>query len=212
MDKKEVKGFLQAILRINHKKSIGAQPLAYPTPVFVVGTYDVDGKPNVMTVAWGGICCSAPPCVAISVSKATYTYRNILERKAFTISIPSEKYVKEADYFGIASGKRVDKFSATGLTPAKSEVADAPFVSEFPFVLECQLLRSVEIAGTTQFIGEIKDIKVDEDAIKNDGPLIEKITPLIFAMDKDNLSYYGVGKYVAKAFSVGKEIKKKTDE
>jgi flavin reductase (DIM6/NTAB) family NADH-FMN oxidoreductase RutF len=192
------------------KKSIGAQSLVYPAPVFVVGTYDLEEKPNVMTAAWGGICCSVPPCVAVSIREATYSYRNILDRKAFTISIPSEKYVKEADYFGMVSGKNVDKFSATGLTPAKSEVVDAPYVNEFPFVLECQLLRSVEIGGHTQFIGEIKDTKVDEDIIKNDEPLIEKITPLIFALD--NMSYYGVGKYVAKAFSIGKEITKKVDE
>ena len=189
------------------KKSIGAQSLVYPAPVFVVGTYDLEEKPNVMTAAWGGICCSVPPCVAVSIREATYSYRNILDRKAFTISIPSEKYVKEADYFGMVSGKNVDKFSATGLTPAKSEVVDAPYVNEFPFVLECQLLRSVEIGGHTQFIGEIKDTKVDEDIIKNDDPLIQKITPLIFALD--NMSYYGVGKYVAKAFSIGKEINKK---
>ena len=192
------------------KKSIGAQSLVYPAPVFVVGTYDLEEKPNVMTAAWGGICCSVPPCVAVSIREATYSYRNILDRKAFTISIPSEKYVKEADYFGMVSGKNVDKFSATGLTPAKSEVVYAPYVNEFPFVLECQLLQSVEIGGHTQFIGEIKDTKVDEDIIKNDDPLIQKITPLIFALD--NMSYYGVGKYVAKAFSIGKEIKEKVDE
>ncbi|MGZ4908011.1 MAG: flavin reductase family protein [Halobacteriota archaeon] len=189
------------------KKSIGAHSIVYPAPIFIVGTYDVKGKPNVMTAAWGGICCSAPPCVAIALREATYTYRNIVERNAFTISIPSEVYVKEADYFGIASGKHVDKFAAAGLTPAKSDVVDAPYVDEFPFVLECQLLQSVEIGGHTQFIGEIKDIKVDEDVIKEGAPLIEKIAPLILGID--NMSYYGVGKYVAKAFSIGKEIKEK---
>ncbi|MGZ4904391.1 MAG: flavin reductase family protein [Halobacteriota archaeon] len=189
------------------KKSIGAHSIVYPAPIFIVGTYDSEEKPNVMTAAWGGICCSAPPCVAIALREATYTYRNIVERNAFTISIPSEVYVKEADYFGIASGKHVDKFAAAGLTPAKSDVVDAPYVDEFPFVLECQLLQSVEIGGHTQFIGEIKDIKVDEDVIKEGAPLIEKIAPLILGID--NMSYYGVGKYVAKAFSIGKEIKEK---
>ncbi len=192
------------------KQSIGANSIVYPAPVFVVGTYDAAGKPNVMTAAWGGICCSSPPCVAIALREATYTYTNILERKAFTISIPSEQYVKEADYFGIVSGKHVDKFSVTGLTPVKSDVVDAPYVSEFPFVVECQLLQSIEIGLHTQFIGEIKDVKVDQDLIKDEGALTEKITPLIFGID--NFSYYGVGKYVAKAFSVGNEIKKKSDE
>jgi hypothetical protein len=51
---------------------------------------------------------------------------------------------------------------------------------------------------------------VDEDLIKDDKPLIEKIMPLIFGID--NFSYYGVGKCVAKAFSIGKEITEKNNE
>jgi len=85
------------------KKSLGAKTLVYPTPVFVVGTYDAQGKPNVMTASWGGICCSRPPCVAVSLRKATYTYGNIVQRKAFTISIPSEAHVQAADHFGLVS-------------------------------------------------------------------------------------------------------------
>jgi flavin reductase (DIM6/NTAB) family NADH-FMN oxidoreductase RutF len=188
------------------KKSIGARTIVHPTPVFVVGTYDDEGKPNVMTAAWGGICCSDPPCVSVSLRKATYTYHNILGRKAFTVSIPSEKYVKEADYFGIESGRNVDKFKSSGLTPVKSEVVNAPYVNEFPFVLECKMLQSVEIGLHTQFIGEIRDIKVESDIIKDDVSLIEKIKPIIYS--PDSLSYYGVGEYLGKAFSIGKEIKK----
>jgi len=83
---------------------------------------------------------------------------------------------------------------------------NAPYVGEFPFVLECRLIQSVEIGLHTQFIGEIMDIKVEETLVKDDDPLIEKIKPLIYS--PDDLAYYGVGKYVAKAFSVGKEINK----
>ncbi len=186
------------------KQSVGAKTIVYPTPVFIVGTYDSEDKPNVMAVAWGGICCSAPPCVAISIREATYTYGNILEKKAFTISIPSEKHVEEADYFGIASGRDVNKFSATGLTPVKSDLVDAPYVSEFPFVLECELLQNIKIGLHTQFIGEIKDIKIDEELIKNDESLIDGIKPLIYS--PDNMAYYGVGDYMAKAFSIGKKF------
>ncbi len=186
------------------KKSIGAKTLIYPTPVFIVGTYDLEDKPNVMAAAWGGICCSVPPCVTISLREATYTYRNIFDRKAFTISIPSEKHVKEADYFGMVSGKDVDKFAASGLTAVKSELVDAPYVGEFQFILECELLQTNEIGLHTQFIGEIKDIKVEEELIKDDESIIKRLMPLIYS--PDNMSYYGVGDYIAKAFSIGKEI------
>lgn len=186
------------------KKSIGAKTIVHPTPVFVVGTYDSQGNPNVMTAAWGGICCSIPPCISVSLREATYTHHNILEQKAFTVSIPSEKHIKEADFFGVASGRDVDKFQASGLTPVKSEVVPAPYVGEFTFVLECKLLQTVEIGLHTQFIGEILDVKVEETMLEDDGPLIEKIKPLIYS--PDDLAYYAVGKYVAKAFSVGKKI------
>jgi flavin reductase (DIM6/NTAB) family NADH-FMN oxidoreductase RutF len=66
-------------------KSFGAKTLAFPAPVWVVGTYDQNGRPNVMTAAWAGICCSSPPCVSVSLRKATYSYGNIISRKAFTI-------------------------------------------------------------------------------------------------------------------------------
>ena len=189
------------------KKSLGAKTIVFPTPVFVVGSYDKAGKPNEMVVAWGGICCSNPPCVGIAIREATYTYGNIMARKAFTISIPSEKFIKEADYFGIVSGRTEDKFAATKLTPVKSDLVDAPYVKEFPFVLECSVTQVVKLGLHTLFIGEIKDVKADETVLGKDGaPDIEKIKPMIF--DPANRTYYGIGKYLGDAFSEGKKIKK----
>ncbi|MBI2877540.1 MAG: flavin reductase family protein [Candidatus Tectomicrobia bacterium] len=185
------------------KKSVGAKTVVYPTPVFIVGTYDNAGRPNAMAAAWGGICCSKPPCVTVSLRKATYTYGSMMEQKCFTVSIPSQDYVKEADYFGIFSGRDEDKFSATGLTPVRSELINAPYVKEFPFALECKLIHTYEIGLHTQFIGEILDIKADETILTEDGlPDIEKVRPILYA--PENRKYYGVGELLGKAFSIGK--------
>ncbi|HHT9130803.1 MAG TPA: flavin reductase family protein [Candidatus Brocadiaceae bacterium] len=185
------------------KKSLGAKTIVYPTPVFIVGTYDKAGKPNVMNVAWGGLCCSSPPCVAVSVRKATYTYGNIVDRKAFTINIPSESHVKQADYFGIVSGAKEDKFSATGLTPVKSDLVDAPYIKEFPLILECKLTHTTEIGLHTQFIGQIVDVKAEESVLGENGSLdIKKVNPILYA--PENRAYYGVGECLGKAFSIGK--------
>jgi flavin reductase (DIM6/NTAB) family NADH-FMN oxidoreductase RutF len=186
------------------KQSIGAKPLAFPTPTWVVGTYDMNGKPNAMTVAWGGICCSNPPCISVSLRKATYSYAGIMENRAFTVSIPSEDYVKQADHFGIASGRDEDKFEAACLTPVRSELVPAPYVGEFPVVLECKLLHTLEIGLHSLFVGEILDIKADESVLDEKGnPDIEKIRPVIYS--PGNRSYYGVGCNLGKAFSIGKE-------
>jgi len=189
------------------KKSIGAHTFALPAPVWVVGTYGEDKKPNIMTVAWGGICCSVPPCVTISLQKHRATYKNIFENKAFTINIPSQQQVIEADYVGIISGKDEDKFTATGLTPISSQVVNAPYIQEFPLILECRLLHTLEIGIHTQFIGEIIDVKAEEKVLGENGlPLLSKVNPPIFSPSEG--AYYEVGDYVGKSYSIGLALKK----
>ncbi len=185
------------------KKSLGAKSLVCTMPVWAVGTYDKAGKANVSISAWAGICCSSPPAVYVSFRKATLTYENIRERKAFTASIPSAGHIKEADYCGIVSGREHDKFAETGLTPIRSELVDAPYVAEFPFILECRLLNQIEIGLHTEFIGEVLDVKVEESLLGEGGvPDIEKIMPFLYAPGSS--SYYAVGKLLGKAFSIGK--------
>jgi len=187
------------------KKSLGPKTLAYPTPVWVLGSYDKDGRPDVMTFSWGGICCSKPPCVSVSLRQATYTYGNIIERKAFTINIPSEKYAREADYFGMVSGRTIDKFSVTGLTPVKSDLVDAPYVKEFPMVLECKVIKIVEIGLHTQFIGEIIDVKADDSVIGDkDLPDIAKVSPIVFC--PEGRTYWRIGGPLGEAFSIGRSF------
>ena len=184
------------------KKSFGANTLIFPAPVWCVGSYDANDNPNVMTIAWGGICCSKPPCVTISLRKATYTYDNIMKRQAYTLSVPSEQYVQEADYFGIASGRNVDKFKETGLTPVKSALIDAPYVGEFPMILECRVIHHYEIGLHTQFIGEILDVKIEENVLTDEGKAdIEKIRPLVFSPEVRR--YHSIGEFLGKAFEVG---------
>jgi len=158
-----------------------------------------------MTASWGGICCSQPPCVAVSLRKATYTHGNILARKAFTISIPSEDHVQQADYFGLVSGRSGDKLAATKLTPVRSELVDAPYVKEFPLIVECKLAHVIELGLHTQFVGEILDVKAEETVLGKGGFVdIKMMNPLVFTPDTQ--SYYGVGAFVGKAFSVGKTL------
>lgn len=188
------------------KKSFGAKTLVFPTPVWVVGTYDGEGRPNVMSAAWGGICCSQPPCVAVSLRKATYTYGNIVARKAFTINVPSEAHAREADYFGMVSGKNVDKFDTAGLTPVRSSLVDAPYIEEFPLVVECRLLHTMEIGLHTQFIGEILDVKAEDSVCNEKGQAdMEKVRPILYAPEIH--TYHGVGKLLGRAYSLGKEIR-----
>ena len=185
------------------KISLGAKTLAQPAPLWIVGSYDEEGKANAMAAAWGGICCSKPPCIAVSLREERHSYASILARRAFTISVPSVRYAAEADFFGIASGKDTDKFAATGLTAVRSELVDAPYVGEFPLILECTLLRTVSLGMHTQFIGEIVDVKAEEDVLDDKGyPDAGKVQPLIFT--PVGRAYHTVGNTVGQAFEMGR--------
>jgi flavin reductase (DIM6/NTAB) family NADH-FMN oxidoreductase RutF len=140
--------------------------------------------------------------------KDRYSYDNIIEKKAFTINIPSENYANAADYFGIATGSKTNKFADTGLTPVKSDLVDAPYVKEFPLILECKMTHKTEIGIHTIFVGEIVDVKADESVLGENGlPDINKVLPVLFAPEVR--TYHGIGKTLGKAFSMGKEIQQK---
>ena len=187
------------------KKSIGAKTFLPGVPVLVVGSYDEQLKPNLMTCAWGGICCSVPPCINISLRKATYSYGNILLNKAFTVNILFSDKVKEADYYGLVSGREYDKFAETGITPVKSDIVNAPYGKEFPIVLECKLINSVEIGLHTEFIGEIMDIKVEDYLLDNQGKLeTDRLDPLYYIPEMRE--YYCKGSKAGKGFEIGKSI------
>jgi flavin reductase (DIM6/NTAB) family NADH-FMN oxidoreductase RutF len=187
------------------KKSLGANTLAQPTPVWLVGTYDANGKPNIMTIAWGGICCSKPPCLAAAIRPERHTHPAILARGGFTISVPSQAQIAEADYAGMVSGAKADKFKAAGLTAVRSELVDAPYVGECPLVVECRLHKTLELGAHTLFIGEILDVKAEESTLGPDGQMdLALLRPLIYSPGASR--YFAIGEPLAKGFSVGKSI------
>lgn len=180
------------------KKSIGANTMLYPLPAVVIGSYDENNKPNIMTASWAGIVNSHLPMVSVSLRKETYSYENILKNKAFTISIPSKRHLIEMDYIGTKSGVRENKFESTGLTPESSDIVQAPYVSEFPLVLECKLIDVNELGLHSMFLAEIKDVKIDEEYIKENGiPDILKLDPIAYAHGERE--YYELGSYLGKS-------------
>ena len=189
------------------KKNIGPKLGIYPTPVVVVGTYDKNDRPNLATLAWAGVCCSEPPSVQISLRKSRYTYTSIMERKVFSVNVPSKKHVLETDYAGLASGRDADKFEAAELTPVRGENLDVPLVLEFPISMECRLTYTLEIGSHDLFVGEIVSCWVESDLMSETGKLdAQKLDPLTFMINGD---YFGIGEFLALSHNVGKKLMQK---
>jgi flavin reductase (DIM6/NTAB) family NADH-FMN oxidoreductase RutF len=186
------------------KISLGPNTIAFPLPAFLVASYDPDGRPNVMTAAWGGIMCSEPPLIGVSVRKSRWTHAGILKHQAFTVNFPKSSQATETDFVGIFSGKDHDKFAKASFTAVKSQLVNAPYLEECPVLTECHLEKIIELGSHDLFLGRIMDVKANEHALTNGKLDISKIDPLIYSPTSE---YYQVGSFVAKAFSVGKSLK-----
>ena len=188
-------------------KDLGVKPYAFPMPVLLIATYGEDGKVDVMNMAWGGIC--AENMVALNIDEDHKTSENIKKRGAFTLSVADVPHLKEADFFGIATGnKMADKFERSGLHAVKSAHVDAPVVEEFPLTLECKVAECQHTAYGFRVLGEIVNVLADEKVLDEKGKVVpEKLNAFVF--DPFRSGYYAVGEKVGQAWQSGADLMKK---
>jgi len=185
------------------RKNFGAKTWVYPMPVFIIGTYDEEGKANAMNAAWAGVYDTNQ--VMLCLASERKTLKNIQVNKAFTVSFADVKNVVAADYVGIVSGNdEPDKVAKAGFHTTKSEYVDAPVIDELPMCLECKLIK-VNEDGIV--IGEIVNVSADESVLGEDG-LVDAEKLQAIAYDGVHHSYLKVSGKVGNAFSDGKQLKK----
>ena len=185
------------------RKNFGAKAMCYPMPVYIIGTYGEGGTPNAMNAAWGGI--SEETEISICVSADHKTTKNILARKAFTVSMATAKYVAACDYVGIVSGtEEPEKFAKAGFHATKSEFVDAPLIDELPMAVECRLISYDP--ETCRLVGEIVNVSVDDSVLGENGKVdVTKLQPITY--DPINHHYLVLGEKVGQAFQDGFSLK-----
>ena len=185
------------------RKNFGSKAWCYPMPVFIVGTYDENGKPNAMNAAWGGIDYDDQINLCLSAEhKSTI---NLQKSKAFTVSMGTVEQLVACDYVGITSGKKVEaKFEKAGWHATKSEFVNAPVIDELPMTIECELVSyDPEMC---HLVGRIVNVSADESILDEKGKIDpNKLRPITY--DPVNHKYIALGEAVGNAFSDGKKIK-----
>ena len=174
-----------------------------PVPAVMVSVTDKDGRSNIITVAWAGTVCTNPPMVSISVRPSRYSYKMIEDTGEFVINLTNESLVKACDYCGVVSGRDVDKFKKTGLTPIPMEHVRAMGIGESPVNMECRVTEKRELGSHTMFIAEVVGVTVDDSYMDETGK---------FHINESGLVMYSHGEYFALGKNLGKfgfSVKKK---
>ncbi len=181
------------------RKNFGAKPMLYPMPVLIIATYDENGTPDAMNAAWGGI--AEEDQIFICLDSSHKTTKNILQRRAFTVSVADAAHTVECDYVGIVSANDVpDKLAKCGLHTTKSELVDAPVIDELPMALECTLISYDE--ESCHLFGKIVNVSADESVLNESGKIdVAKLRPITY--DPVNHEYLELGAKAGNAFKDG---------
>ena len=187
------------------KVLMGPQTLIYPMPVLLIGA-NVEGKPNFMVAAWGGIANGEPPMISVAIRHTRYTDRGVRQNLAFSVNVPSVDMVKEADYCGLTRGSEVNKVETCRFKVFYGKLGNAPLIEQCPVNLECKVVHILDLGSHSLFIGRIEETHVSEDCLTDGEADVNKIKPFAYAKSPAS-QYQALGEVIAKAFSAGKELK-----
>ena len=183
------------------KVNIGARNCLYPLPTTLVGAL-VNGKPNYITIAHVGIM--DPGSVSLGMNKTHYTNAGIKANGTFSVNIPSVQLVKETDYCGLMSGKTEDK--AACFKTFFGKLKTAPMIEECAVNMECELIKTVDFPNHDIFVGKVVATYCDETVLTDGVVDFGKVEPILFVMN--DRSYWKLGTKLAKAWDIGKDLKK----
>ncbi|MFC2038824.1 flavin reductase family protein [Chloroflexota bacterium] len=186
------------------KVEISPSRLMYPRPTLLVGA-NIDGKPNFMAVGGGGVANAEPPMIAVPIRHHQFTLEGIVQNSTFSVNTPSADMVKETDYCGVVSGRTVDKVKDCGFEIFYGNLETAPLIEQCPINLECRVVNILNLGTHSFVIGEVKGSFVSENCLTDGKPDVNKIKPMIFNLESGEYSAFG--EFVAKAFSIGLELK-----
>ena len=188
------------------KVQVKFMKLRYPLPITLTGAM-VEGKPNYLAIGYFAILSHVPPIVSVALYKDHYTVAGIKQNGAFSVNIPSVDMVKVTDYCGVVSGKDVDKSRLFEFF--YGQLNTAPMIKECPLNFECRLFQTIQAGDNFLFIGEVVSTYANEEVLTEGVPDIGKVDPLVlFRADYHSWQF---GPRVARAYSVGQELKKKKD-
>ncbi len=189
------------------KKSFKGGALLSPLPPTMVSCGDMENS-NIITIGWTGILNTIPPKTYISVRPTRHSYNIIKEKGEFVINLTPSDLTREADYCGIYTGKKVNKFEKCKLTKEPATQVSCPMIAECPISIECRVTDIIPLGSHDMFMADIVAVNVDETLFdKEDKMHFERANLVAYAHGE----YFELGKKIGKfGFSTNKKKKKRS--
>ena len=122
-----------------------------------------DGRANIIAVSFCMPISRVPPMVACAIGQKMYSCNLIRQTGEFVINVPTQDLTRHIYYCGFHSGRDVDKFKKTGLTPQPARHVSTPIIGECVAHMECRVQRAVDTGDKRLFTAMVVDAYADED-------------------------------------------------
>jgi len=142
-----------------------ARRLLGGAPVVLVTTR-WHGVSNVMPVAWSMPLSIEPPLVGIAVHPSRHTHEMIRFSEEFALNIPSRRLINHVQYFGVVSGREIQKIEAAKIPTLRARKVDAPLLEGCVGYIECGLEDSLRLGDHTLFVGRVVAVSVEKEAFE----------------------------------------------
>lgn len=179
--------------------------MLYPLPAVMISCEE-QGKQNIVTVAWTGTVCTNPPMLSISLRPERHSHGMIERTKEFVLNLTTEQLVRACDFCGVKSGRDIDKFQATGLTPLKADFVQAPLIAESPVNIECRVEQILRLGSHDMFLAQVLGVHVSDEYMNENGKFeLFKAKPVVYSHGE----YYGLGELLG---TFGYSVRKKPQQ
>lgn len=191
-------------MKKNGKREMRAGNMLNPSPVVMVSCGSSPDEYNIITIAWTGTICSDPALCYISVRPERHSYDIIKRNGEFVINLVNKDLAPIADWCGVKSGKKFNKFLETGLTPLRGTKVKAPIIHEAPVNIECKVKEVLPLGSHDMFIAEVVAVHAKENLFnyKTDALELQRANLVTYSHGH----YYDLGKILGKfGYSVEKK-------
>ena len=157
------------VMRVKHDLPPNLMLQAGPPSSVVMATcVDGGGRANIITLGMYMTISSDPPLICIGVSPRRHSHDLIARSGEFVVNVPAIELEKEMHFCGVRSGRDVDKFAETGLTPVPAKRVRPPLIEECFGHLECRVVQSHVCGDHTLFVAEVLHASADEEVLAGD--------------------------------------------
>jgi flavin reductase (DIM6/NTAB) family NADH-FMN oxidoreductase RutF len=176
-----------------------------PTPVVLLSVAGHGKeKPNIITLAWVGTVCSAPPMLSVAIRPSRHSHGLVNAAREFVVNIPRADQVAAVDLAGVWSGVEHDKFKELGFTAKPATLVAAPLIEECPINIECVVRHQLALGAHDLYIAEIVATHYDEELLDSRGRLK---TAQLAAMAYVDGEYWSLGERLGSYGQAAKALK-----